>query len=428
MSRERAATRIALQTPVRRLCFLISLLLLISAHLWLVTKPAAAAYFASSFDLLDLQRAVRLEPGNAEYHDKLGQYLSLVKTSPQLAISSYRASVACNPHQASYWLGLARTYESIADTEHQNQALERALSADPTTPELAWEAANSYLVHGDTENALRQFRVVIQHDPYLPASALQLCWKIKPDVDLLLRDVVPSTVNAYSTFLELLTSKRETVAAAKVWSKIIELRQSFPASHVFEYVRYLIGQHEVDQAQLVWRQAATISGLVPYQPSPENLVVNGDFSTDVLNGGFDWIYNPPKGTTLALDPTQLHNGNRSLLITFDGSGISDTGISQLIPVQPNSTYDFSAVFKAEDIQGAGGPQFTIQDAYTEQSYYASDDLKDADFWKSVSGSLRTSSETRLLVLHILRVPVGSPIRGKLWVSSIRLTPHKDGSS
>ena len=424
MSGEQAGTRIALQNPVRRLCFLIPCLLLISAYLGLVTKQSVAAYFAKSSDLSDLQRAVRLEPGNAEYHDKLGQYLSLIQNSPELALPSYRAAVALNPHQAHYWFDLANDYQSLEDTERQTEAMQRAISTDPTTPELAWEAANQYLVQGNTQKALHEFRVVIEDDSYLPASALQMCWKVQPDIDLLLRDVVPPTVMAYSSFLELLTTKGENAAAAKVWSRIVELRQPFPASRVFEYIRYLIGQREVHQAQLVWQQAAAISGLASYQPSAENLVVNGDFSLEVLNGGFDWLYSQPKGVALALDPTQTHYGSRSLLIVFEGPGVSESGIRQLIPVQPSSAYDFSASFKAEDIQGAGGPQFTIQDAYSEHTFYASDDLKDADFWKPVDGNFATGPETKLLALRILRVPAASPIRGKLWISSIRLAPHK----
>ena len=63
--------------------------------------------------------------------------------------------------------------------------------ADSSTPDLAWEAANFYLVQGDTDKALREFRVVMESDPYLPPAALKLCWRVKPDIDALLRDVVP---------------------------------------------------------------------------------------------------------------------------------------------------------------------------------------------------------------------------------------------
>ena len=45
---------------------------------------------------------------------------------------------------------------------------------DSSTPELAWEAGNFYLVQGDTDKALREFRVVMESDPYLPPAAVRL--------------------------------------------------------------------------------------------------------------------------------------------------------------------------------------------------------------------------------------------------------------
>ena len=189
-----------------------------------------------------------------------------------------------------------------------------------------------------------------------------------------------------------------------------------------------MAQHEVDQARLVWQQAATLCGLSAYQPSPENLVVNGDFSLNVLNGGFDWQYHQSKEVSLALDPTQSHGGHRSLLITFDARKIDDAGIGQLVPVQPSTGYDFSAYFKADDIQGAGGPRFALQDLYTATTYFTSDELKNADFWKEVSGSFTTGPDTRLLLLRIQRDPPGMPIRGKLWIDHAPARSARTGTA
>ena len=77
--------------------------------------------------------------------------------------------------------------------------------------------------------------------------------------------------------------------------------------------------------------------LSAYQPSSENLVVNGDFSLDVLNGGFGWLYRQSRDVSFALDPTQPHSGNRSLRMAVRKSrGLEDAGLQQLIPVQPRT--------------------------------------------------------------------------------------------
>ncbi len=410
--------RIALTSPARKTSLVLASALLATGYLWCVSREFGAAYFSSRADLASLQRAVRWQPGNADYRHRLGRYFSMIQGSPEAAVESFRAAVGLNPHQARYWFDLAGAYQLLDDTDAQKAALERGLVADPSTPDLAWEAGNFYLVQGDTEKALREFRVVMESDPYLPNAAVRLCWRVKPDVDVLLRDVVPP--NVYATFLDFLVNQKETAAAAKVWTQLAQLHKPLPPPLIFLYIRYLVGQHEVDQARLVWQQAGSLCGFSAYQPSPDNLIINGDFSLNVLNGGFDWQYRQSKEVSLALDPTQSHGGHRSLLITFDARNINDAGIAQLVPVRPSTGYDFSAYFKADDIQGAGGPRFALQDLYTENTLFASDELKNADFWKEVSGSFTTGPDTKLLLLRIQREPPGMPIRGKLWIDSIRL--------
>ena len=122
-------------------------------------------------------------------------------------MGQYQAAVQLNPHSARYWFDLAGAYQVLGDTANQTAALERAIQADSMTPDVAWEAANLYLVQGENEKALREFRVVIANDPSLAEAAIQFCWRIEPDVDALLRDVVPPRNDAYAAFLNLLETQ-----------------------------------------------------------------------------------------------------------------------------------------------------------------------------------------------------------------------------
>ena len=171
----------------------------------------------------------------------------------------------------------------------------------------------------------------------------------------------------------------------------------------------------------MWQQVASRFGLSAYLPSPVNLVVNGDFNLNILNAGFDWQYQRQSSVNLAPDSTDFHAGRRSVLITFDGPGINDAGIYQYVAVQPNTTYNFTGYYKNGEMEGAGGPHFTVQDMYTRAIYYESEELKDAGFWKSVTGEFTTGADCKLVVLHIRRLPEGSPMRGKLWVNDFHIT-------
>jgi tetratricopeptide (TPR) repeat protein len=502
-------------------------------YLLLAGRLFVASLFGDRPELASLQRAARIDAGNADYRNHLGRYYALVARDPSAAIQPYRAALQLNPHSARYWFDLASAYQVLGDIPNQSLALARAIEADPTTPDVAWEAANFYLVQGDDQKALREFHVVLENEPSLANLAIQFCWRINPDVDMLLRDAVPAKSDAYVAFLNLLMTpksldlststapsnpggnrwvytladakasagsnawanasvivsgyagaatgnniaatitastpttieilnphgtatnagapvlmisravsdspvsnspvsttgdaKQDTAATAKVWNALIASRQTFDSRYLYEYLHYLLDHKDVDQARLVWQQAAQPFGLNSYMPTRSNLIVNGDFSQDVLkapDGGFDWQYQKQQSVTLTLDPSEFHSGPRSMLIAFDGPGVVDAGVSQFIAVQPATTYEFSAYYKHGDFEGAGGPHFTIQDAYTQAVLYDSDELKEAGFWKSVTGEFTTGDDCKLLVLRVRRLPEGYPIRGKLWIDDFRLVAKR----
>jgi tetratricopeptide (TPR) repeat protein len=412
--------RIPIQSSIKKKLFVAACMLAAAAYGGLVGLQYAATHFSEKPDLAGLQRAVRLQPGNAEYHYHLGNYLFFSQPLETAALEPYRTAATLNPHKARYWLGLAAVDQRMGNDNEQEAALENAIAAEPKSPAVAWDSANFYLTQGHTEKALRDFRIVLESDLSLASAALQRCLLANPSVETLLQQVIPPSPQVYFALLDILMTKKQPTEAATVWARLVLLRQPLERRRVFEYLRYLIAQQEVDQARQVWRDAANLCGLSAYQPSPENLVVNGNFSLEVLNGGFDWLYQKLPNVSLSLDPTQSHTEHPSLLIAFDGRGIEDAGIRQVIPAEANASYEFSADFKSDAIQGAGGPRFVIQDLYSGAVYFASDELKDADAWKQAHGTFTTGPTTKMLMLRVQRVPPGSPIRGKLWIDDVRL--------
>ena len=411
---------IVLDSPAQRRALRFGLLFCIAFYLGLAALQFAADWMGSRPQLGSLRAATRLDPGNALYRHRLGRYYDLVARDPEAAIAQYQAAVRLNPHDAHYWLELADAYQVLGDLNSQTHAIEQAVQSDPTTPDVAWEAANLYLVQGQNEKAFREFHVVLDGAGYMVVQVLNLCWRVTPDADVLLQKVLPPNSSYYLAFLDLLMSKQDTEAAAKVWDSLVHLHQPFQLPRVFDYVRYLLLHKEGDEAKLVWREATSLLGLNAYLPSSNNLIVNGDFSLDVLNGGFDWQYRKQPSVALTLDTSDFHAGHRSLSIVFDGPGVDEAGIFQIIAVQPNTTYEFSAYYKNGEIEGAGAPHFALQDLYSTKTFFLSDELKYGSAWRNVAGGFTTDPETQIVILRVVRLPAGSAIRGKLWIDDFRL--------
>jgi len=401
----------------------IALVFLAVVYLLLTAREFAASIFAARPSRSQLELAVQLSPGNADYRHRLGRYFAFVANDPQSAIASFQHAVQLDPYDAHYWFDLAGQYQIAGDALGRRAALDHALQAEPTAPDVAWEAANFFLIDGDIDRALREFKVVVANDNTLVDAALKSCWRIRPDANLLLLEVVPDRTDSLLAFLSILISRQETAGAMKTWQRLTELHEKFEARYLFDYVRYLIATRQPEAAMTAWEEAAPSLGLTAYLPNDDNLVVNGDFSLDILNGGFDWTYVNRIGVRPLLDSSDFRQGHRSLSLTFEGPGISDAGVAQVIPVRGNTTYDFSAYYKSADFEGAGGPEIVLRDAYTGAPLYASDPLTDADFWKEAHSKITTPASTKLLTLAIERFPANSPIRGKLWLNDFQLSPE-----
>ena len=410
----------ALDSPAKRALFLTMCLLPIVLYLAVATSQFLAAELSAGASLARLQWAVRLDPWNDQYRARLGEYY-LSSLQPATAVPFLNKALDMNPRQSRYWLDLAAALHYLGKHDEENGALTQALAVDPKTPGTAWEAALAYISLAETDRVLRQLRKVMESGPTLQLAALEYCWRLTPDSDILLRDVLPREPAVTAEFLDMLVSKNETAAEAKVWSRLAELHQPVERKYVFGYVQNLIGHHEFTQARLVWKQAADLAGLADYQPSSDNLVVNSDFRLPILGTGFDWTYDQSADVTHALDPSQSLSGHRSLEITFDSRGIEDAGIRQLISVEPNTRYDFSAYSKTQDLLGAGGLRFVVEDFVSGDTWFTSDDLTSDGVWAQHKKQFTTGPDTQLVVLRIQRFPAGDAIRGKLWIDDVRLT-------
>src|SRR6266446_482149 len=267
-----------MESRFRQFSFAAACIVFAGLYFYLALRPYSASRLATILSQGNLQKAIRLEPSNAEYRELLGRYLAFSDQNLDGGISSYRAAVGLNPYVARYWLDLASAYQVANRTSEQGESLERAVQADPTTPHVAWEAANFFLVQGDREKALHHFRVVLANDPEAVDLALQLCWRATEDANQILNEALPKRADLYFSFLRLLIHKQETAAAKNVWNRLVTLNQTFSLPLAFPYFRFLLAQQEVAAAQNAWHQLASLNpSLQRYLPSRENLIINAGF-------------------------------------------------------------------------------------------------------------------------------------------------------
>lgn len=406
--------------PVR---ILLLLLALFAAGFYLrVTSRSYRAFrWSENFSLENLKTAARLEPGNAEFRYRLGRYSLLMQDFPG-AIANLKAAIALNPYDARFWLDLASANLATDNPAQTQQALARAMEADPTTPEVVWQTANYELVRGETDLALRRFHDLVENDQEALMGVLNVCWGATHDADLIADKVLPARPDDYFTFIRFLWNKQSPQAADTAWSHLIALKQPFAVTLAFPYIDSLLGRGELEHAEEAWAQlAAANPELRPYVPSDNNRIVNGGFELDLFYGGLDWRYSAQPGASVVIDDRRAHTGDRSLAITFDGTP-ADSGVIQLVPVRGNTHYRFSAFVMTEDLETVSPPRFAIYGVSRNQQYLLTDGVTRAPGWQELQGEFTTGPQHDLLLVRIARVPSQRQIRGTVWVDDVKLVP------
>lgn len=414
------ATSVTFGSWFRKLLFAALSLAVGGSYVYGILREYRAAKFAGSSPA-QLAQALTLAPGNAEYQHRYGSHLFFARQDREQAIKHYQRATELNPRLAAAWLEQALAYAALDQRAQQNRALERALAVDPRTPDVAWEAGQQYLAGGQTEAALRQFRVVIEHDPQSAAAALDASWKASRDVVMMLNHAVPANAAGRLKFLNYLVEQNERENAALAWAEVEKLHQKFTPGLALPYVEFLLTGDTMDAtaALAVWRVLQNIDSGFPAFAAGSS-IANAGFEHSSINAGFDWRSRPTTGASSAVDVNQAHSGSRSLAIVLDGTLNDDVGVFQYLSLQPNTRYEFSAHVMEASLAGVGGLRFQITDARSGKPFFTSSQLPEADTWQRVSGSFRTPKDAGLAVLKIVRDPAGQPLRGRFWIDDVDL--------
>jgi tetratricopeptide (TPR) repeat protein len=389
-------------------------------YAWFAAKAYCAQWFADKLDQPSIEKAVALAPQNATYHEQLCRSMIFISQEAERAVDECERASELNPYSSAIWLDLAQAYYSAGNNPQTHAATQKALAIDPTTPDTAWSAANFFLIQGDTPEALHQFSIVLREDPALAPSVLNICWQSLHDLNRI-QSILPPRPDVYIAFIKLLLATGDFNSAHQIWSALIQTNTAFDYRQGLFYIDGLLKARAVDQADEAWKQLLSRSQALQAYGQPNNLIMDGSFTQEILNSGFDWRYNPASQIAVTLDNTEFHSGDRSLKLVYSESG-GDAGIFQYIAVRPGMRYRLSAWVKSEDIETANGPVLTVLDGYSKAVYGSTEETTGTVPWHRLETEFETGPEAKLLILAIQRHPGETRIQGKFWVDDIKLEP------
>ncbi|MGH9862839.1 MAG: tetratricopeptide repeat protein [Candidatus Acidiferrales bacterium] len=378
-----------------------------------------------------LQRAISWDSRNPMYYTALARVeeRSLQGADPQELIRLYERAVQLSPARARYWADLGGVYEMAGRQQDAQRAYERARELFPNSPDINWQLGNFYLRQGNVDDALPAFQRVLLGNPSLWQTTFDLVWRAGADDNLIFERMMPPEASVYLRCLNYLGEKGRLDAAGQAWKRLLALGQAFEPQAAFPYLDALIREKRVEEMTAVWTALAEHHPQRMARGTGSDLMNNGAFENEILNGGLDWRVQPVEGVIVSVDTSTFFDGTRSLKLRFDSTSNMDYhNVYQLVPVRPNSFYRFMSYLRVQDITTDSGPRFQVRDAYDPSRLsLLTESMTGTAIWEPQMLEFRAGPETHLLQIRLVRLPsskIVNQISGLAWADRVSLSEIK----
>ncbi|MBZ5700720.1 MAG: tetratricopeptide repeat protein [Acidobacteriia bacterium] len=392
-------------------------------------RNAWAEHQADPQEAAGLERATKLEPGNAHHWYLLGRYwqYNLEQPDTARAIALYQRALSLEPHAAGIWLDLAESQEAEGELKAAREAFLEARTNYPVSADVAWRYGNFLLRQGETDAAFAEIQRSLAEEPRRAAEAISVCWRAKPDIRVLLDQALPASPQVYLSVIEVFAQQWETDAALAVWRRLAGLRPKLELKQVNILVDALLAKRQVAEAREVWTQALDFAGAPRPGDPAKSLIWDGGFETGV-SGGFAWRLQAAQGAQMDFDSEVRHSGNRALRIRFDGKQNPQfENVCQFVAVTPETPYQLEAWMRAKSVTTDRGVYVLVRTPeFPTNPPAMTVDMRETQPWTRLALSWTAGKDVHLAQVCLGRAisqKLDNQISGTVWVDDFTLTPE-----
>lgn len=326
--------------------------LCLSAY-WSV-RLAAADHFSRTSSIPDVQRSIRLAPGNALYLLRLAE---LRAGEGNDASPDLRQAAEASPLNSAVWIQIGLQAEQKGDMVAAAQALHRAARLDRQF-RPRWDLASFYVRRNDFQQSRQWAREALLIGPPEDFPAVfRLCWSVGAPAEVIWRDAIPKTPVVMERYLGFLLAKNELAAASPVAARLVEVAEASQVRSLLLYCDAAIAGGRASEALSCWNGMSR-RGLLPYpavDPSAGRSLVNGNFQRAPMGHGFDWRPTPMEGVSVDYDELSPH-----LRIAFSGKQPeSCEPLTTWIALQPLRKYRLRCRYESVGIPPGPGLKWQI---------------------------------------------------------------------
>jgi len=355
---------------------------------------------------------------------------NLSSSSINKADECFTKAVNLNPWYWKYWSELTYVLENSGEIDKAHHTIAVAMELNKSYTDLYWYAANFYLRDGRYTQAALCFRRTLEGNPSRINAVLELCLKTFPNPMDIIDHVLPDSISSLVTALRWGVNKQDLLLTRRTWQRILENREKFSIQSIFNYIHFLINNHQYQAAHQAWEYGLKRC-LSPRPSSEDSLVFNSSFEYPPLQGGFGWRVRKNRHTRVRLDRIQRFNDFHSLRFDFDGTeNVSKPILRQVVFLPHTGTYEFSYTILPQISTSDQGFYFEIRlfDAFPSSSVLARgpknlDELN----WRKQDVAFSISNDNSLIEILLKRdrsYKIENKLTGKLWIDAVTLSLEK----
>ena len=424
--------QVNVRTPLVRVLLILLLLAAAAwsyfAVRWYLGNMIAEYFNTEAPNLQTAQRAASLAPGDPLTHWRVGQVSQKVLSLEQQAqaIAEYQRAVSLSPNDYRYWMSLGTAYEQMGETAKAEHALKRAVELAPAYAYPRWYLGNLFVRNARYDEAFAELRLASEAEPDFQPQLFNLVWQIYGDDFEAVKKAIGASSTVRAQFAVYLIGLKQVDQGLKFWNEmsIDDRKANLESSQ--SIITSLKNEHRYHDALKVWNDIAGAS-----LRAEMDRVFDSSFEEAGTYGSdapFGWQVRSAPLVQIDIDPSKSKKGGRSLRFNFQvrtNAGIVQ--VAQLVPVQPQTEYEFEGYVSTENLQSGSTPQIDVVDPTDQRTIVASGAApRGTNDWNRVSFSFKTGEKTEAVILRIFRTscvneetPV-CPVFGMVWYDNFSI--------
>ena len=423
-------------SPLARIILLLTVLLALTAA-WFATRWYVGNTLAEYFNpeearLRTAQTAVVLAPSDPLTHWRLGNFIHKRLPPDQIsqAVAEFERAVSLSPNDYRYWTAWGQALEQAGEYEKAERAMLEAVRLAPAYSFPRWHLGNLLLRRSRYDEAFSQLRQASEANEDLRPQLFAIAWQIYGDDFEALQTAVGNRVDTRAQFAMHLIQRSRFDEGLRVWNSLNDSEKKAHLPVADSLIASLITSKRFQTAAELWNQIAPEA---TYRAEAGQIVDPGLESNIAHSPSFlfGWQVPDEQEIQTGITTNMGHNSSRSLRMFFQvRSTVAPIAVTQLVIVQPNTSYSFVCHTKTENLMSASTPAIIIEDASDGAKLAESAKLPTGDNdWSPISLSFKTGPKTEAIRVRIYRstcdeeTPV-CPIFGTVWYDNFALTSGK----